>query len=93
MERMIFNCDRFNLAKVTTIKEVEDFAKYLVSELKVNINPDTDFADYIELKSCKPTFNSKEIQRGNQLMAECFDVCKKNSMDIYDLMLDILNAN
>lgn len=93
MERMIFSCDKYNVEHITNIEQVRDFAKYLVSDLKVNVNPDTDFAEYIEYNTGKPTFNALEIERGNQLMTECCKVCESNFVDVYDVMLEILYAN
>ena len=92
MERMIFNCEKFNVAHITTIDQVEEFTKYLVEDLKVNINPDNDFADYIEYETGKATFTDEEVERGNQLMDECFNVCEANGVDIYELMSEYLFA-
>lgn len=90
---MVFNCERFNVEHISTIDQVKDFTKYLVEDLKVNINPDNDFADYIEYESGKPTFTAEEVERGNQLMAECSNVCEANNVDVYDLMTEYLFAN
>ncbi len=89
---MLFNCEKYNVEHITTIDQVKEFTEYLVEDLKVNINPDTDFADYIEYESGKASFNAKEIERGNQLMGECGIVCEANGVDIYDLMSDYLFA-
>ena len=51
MERMIFNCEKYNVEHITTIDQVKQFTKYLVEDLKVNINPDNDFADYVEYET------------------------------------------
>ena len=75
---------------ITTIDQVKEFTKYLVEDLKVNINPDNDFADYIEYETCEPTFNDKEVERGNQLMDECCNVCEANGVVVYKLMSEFL---
>lgn len=90
---MIFNCEKYNVEHITTIEQVKEFTIYLVEDLKVNINPDNDFAEYIEYNSGKPTFNAHEVERGNQLMTECHNVCVANNVDIYDLMSEYLFAN
>ncbi len=90
MKRALFNCQKYNVEHITSIKQVQDFASYLILSLKVNANPDTNFSDYIEYKTSKPTFNQNEIKRGNQLMDECFEVCKMNSVNIYDIFFKIL---
>ena len=92
MNRTIFNCENYNVEQITTIAQVKDFTKYLINDLRVNINPDTDFSDYVESSTGKPTFNSKEIERGNQLMADSIKVCEANNTDIYDLMSGYLFA-
>lgn len=92
MERMIFNCEKYNVEHITTIDQVKEFTKYLVEDLKVNINPDNDFADYVVYDTGEPTFNDKEVERGNQLMDECCNICKANGVDIYDLMSEYLLA-
>ena len=90
---MIFDCEKYNVEHITTIKQVKEFTIYLVEDLKVNINPDYDFAEYIEYNSGKVTFNAREVERGNQLMAECHNVCEANNVEIYDLMSEYLFAN
>lgn len=87
---MVFNCDKYDVEHITTIDQVKDFTKYLVYDLKVNINPDNDFADYIEYATGKPTFNLQEVERGNQLLAECCNVCEDNGVDVYKLMSEFL---
>ena len=75
---------------ITTIKEVMDFAKYLVNELHVPIHPDDDFRHYVNLETGEDQFTPEEAAIGNRLMAECFDVCDKANRDIYDLMFPII---
>ena len=93
MERMIFNNEKYNVEHITTIDQVKEFTEYLVKDLKVNINPDNDFADYVKYETGEPTFNNTEVERGNQLMEECCNVCKAKGIDIYDLMSEYLFAN
>ena len=87
---MLFNCSKFNLEHISTVEQVQEFTRYLVEDLKVNIHPDNDFAEYIELNTGKQSFNAEEIIKGNSLMEECFKVCEVNSISIYDLMSNIL---
>lgn len=87
---MLFNCSKFNLEHISTVEQVQGFTKYLVDDLKVNIHPVNDFAEYIELNTGKQSFDAEEILRGNSLMEECFKVCEANSISIYDLMSNIL---
>ena len=90
---MIFNNEKYNVEHITTIDQVKEFTEYLVKDLKVNINPDNDFADYVKYETGEPTFNNTEVEHGNQLMEECCNVCKAKGIDIYDLMSEYLFAN
>lgn len=47
---------------IKSVKEVEQFAEYLIHDLGVNLNPDEDFSEYIymlcnERKDIYPTRN------------------------------------
>ncbi|MCF0244800.1 MAG: hypothetical protein HUK06_08490 [Bacteroidaceae bacterium] len=75
---------------ITTLKEVEAFAKHLVHDLHVPIHPDDRFEDYVNLDNGERQFTQEEAAIGNRLMAECFDVCEKAGTDIYDLMFPII---
>ena len=61
---MIFNCEKYNVEHISTIDQVKEFTKYLVEDLKVNINPDNDFADYIEYESGSPWNGRQEVNGG-----------------------------
>ena len=86
---MYFNCEQFSKSKILTVQDVTDFTVYLVHNVKVNIHPDTPFEDYVNLDNGNPTFSKDDIIIGNKLMKQCFDVCAKNDIDIYELMNDI----
>ena len=73
---------------IETIKDVEDFAKYLYNERGVAFHPDDDFAEYENIETHEPTFNTEEAILFNRLMEQCFDVCKRNGKDIYDVMIE-----
>lgn len=75
---------------IRNIDDVKDFASYLINDLDVNLHPDNDFAEYRCYATGKPTFTDKEVSICNRLMEECFEVCKNDSVDIYDLTLTIL---
>lgn len=78
------------IQKILTLQDVEDFTIYLVHNVKVNIHPDTPFEDYINIDNGNQTFSQYEINKGNKLMKQCFDVCAKHDIDIYEFMNDIL---
>lgn len=75
---------------ITTIEEVKAFASYLINNLGVNLHPDNDFADYVRYATGERTFTDEEATIGNRLMEECFDVCEKRGVDIYELLLPLI---
>ena len=75
-----------NHSHITTIAEVEDFAKFLYVQKKLAFHPDDDFADYISSESNEPFLSNEEVELFNRLMNECFNVCDSVNEDIYDVM-------
>ena len=73
---------------IETIKDVQDFAKYLYYERDVAFHPDDDFSDYENTETHEPTFSEQEIKLFNRLMDQCFDVCEQNGKDIYSVMIE-----
>ncbi len=76
------------IAKIETTEDVKAFAKQLIAE-NVSFNPDDDFNDYVNLKENKPTYTKKEADLRNDLMSRCFEVCEKEGVDIYDVMIEV----
>lgn len=75
---------------IKSVKDVESFFHYLVSERKVNFHPDDMFEDYVSCESDINTFTYEECAIYNRLMDECFSVCEKGGVDIYSIGLDEL---
>ena len=73
---------------ISTIEDVEVFAKQLVAE-GVSFHPDDDFFDYVNHKTKEPYYTKEEAEFRNKLMDQCFAVCKKEGKDIYDIMLEV----
>ena len=59
---------------IKTLEDVQNFAKYLYYERGVAFHPDDDFADYENIETHEPTFNTAEAKLFNRLMEQCFDV-------------------
>jgi len=76
------------ITQIRTIDDVKSFAKQLTAE-GVSFHPDDDFNDYVDLEENKPCYSKHEAALRNDLMSKCFDVCEKEGIDIYDLMLEI----
>ncbi len=74
--------------EIKTSKDVAEFAKQIISE-RVSFHPDDDFNDYVNFKENKPCYTKEEAEIRNELMSSCFDVCEKEGVDIYDVMLEV----
>ena len=72
-------------SQINTIDQVKEFFDYLTKVRRVNFNPDDDFADYIDLGTHEPTFDTEEVAILNILMEQSFEVCEANQTDIYEL--------
>lgn len=67
--------------RINTPAQVKSFASMLINE-GINLHPDTDFGDYINLKTGEPSFTKEEAALRNKLMDQCRSVCSKNEIDI-----------
>lgn len=76
------------ITKIETIEEVKVFAKELIAE-DVSFHPDDDFNDYMNFKENKPYYTIEEGDLRNKLMNKCFEVCEKEGVDIYNVMLEV----
>ena len=79
------------LTQVLTINDVKAFAKQIIAE-NVSFHPDDDFNDYVNFKENTPYYSKQEADIRNDLMSMCFEVCEKEGVDIYDLMLEVTLA-
>ena len=76
------------IQSIASVNDVEAFAKQLIAE-GVSFHPDDDFNDYVYFKENKPCYTKEEAEERNNLMQQCLEVCEKNGVDIYSLMLDV----
>lgn len=77
------------ITRILTIEDVKQFAKQLTAE-GLSFNPDDDFNDYINFSNNTSSYNKEEAKLRNELMNECFDVCEKEGVDIYEIMMEEL---
>ena len=76
------------ITKIETSEDVKAFAKQLIAE-GVSFHPDDDFNDYVNFKENKACYTKEEAEFRNELMSNCFEVCEKEGLDIYDVMLEV----
>ncbi len=74
---------------IDTISDVEQFAKHLVQVEKLSFHPDDDFRDYVT-NANQPFYTTQEAELRNKLMNECFDICEKEKVDFYGVVLKIV---
>jgi hypothetical protein len=76
---------------INSIEDVKAFAEHLVRVEKLSFHPDDDFKDYVKLNNQEAFYSEEEANLRNKLMNECFEVCEKEGVEIYELMLPILH--
>lgn len=69
---------------------MEHFFKYLIEKESLNLHPDEDFKNYINLDTHLPTYSPEEAEFRNKLMEACFEICDQEEADIYQIGLQIL---
>ena len=73
--------------KILVIEDVKQFAKQLTAE-GLSFHPDDDFSDYVNLSTNEPSYSKEDADLRNERMNECFDVCEKEGVDIYEIMME-----
>lgn len=77
------------ITKILTIEDVKHFAKQLAAE-GLSFHADDDFNDYVNFTNNTPSYNKEDAELRNKLMNECFDVCEKEGLDIYEIIMEEL---
>ena len=78
-------------SKIGTIDDVRKFFGHLANERRVTFHPDDNFEDYVSEDGAN-TFSEGECTIYNRLMDESFEVCEKNSADIYAIGLEFMQS-
>lgn len=69
---------------------VKEEIKYFVSLLGIGFHPDTDFKDYINAIDNGPHFFKSTAKLLNKRLDECFDMCDKYELDIYEIAMEVM---
>jgi len=77
------------IRKIKNTDDVVIFAKQLVKE-SVSFHCDDDFNDYVNVETKKKTYAKRQANFRNNLMNQCFEICEKNGIDIYDVRSGVL---
>jgi hypothetical protein len=75
------------ISKIKTLEDISTFTKAVIAE-GVAIHPDDDFNDMINLESKEAIYKKVDADFRNKLMKQCFRLCNKNNVDIYEFMLE-----
>lgn len=75
---------------IQTTSDVEHFFKYLIERESLNLHPDEDFKNYINLDTHLPTYSPEEAEFRNKLMEACFEICDEEEADIYQIGFQFL---
>ena len=80
------------ITEIKTINDVKVFATHLVQVEKLSFHPDDDFKDYITCDN-EPIYSEQEAELRNKLMNDCFKVCNDNNIEIYEIILPIIQKS
>ena len=72
--------------RIETIQDVKDFAEYIKVVEDAAISPDDSFSEYANYKTLNPTYTKEEANKRDKLMEQCFEVCEREGVDIYELL-------
>ena len=73
--------------EINDIMGVKEFAAFLIEE-GIAFHPDNDFMEYVNIETGEPTYFPEEANRRNELMDQCFEVCKKSGKDVHQVMME-----
>jgi hypothetical protein len=75
---------------IVSLDDVKEFVHGLIHDLRLNFNPDEDFSNYVNYATGECCFNKIECKLLDRALNECWNVCSKFNVSIYDISLDIL---
>ena len=73
---------------ITSLQEVKGFFRLLWKDLQLNFHPDDSFDLYIDTATGNRVFDNEAATILNTRMDECFEVCEKADVDIYEIGMD-----
>jgi hypothetical protein len=76
------------IQEIKTVEDVKTFFNELYEE-GLSFHPDDLFEQYIHRNTGKPLYSEEEAKQRNTLLAQAFNVCKKEDADIYELGMEI----
>lgn len=88
------NEEEFYIEKIQTITTLTDVKNFIreIKEMDINFHPDDDIADYFTFRENLPKLSQAEAQRLSALLDDCFGVCDKEDVNIYDIVHEIITT-
>ena len=78
-----------------TMQDVEQFLQYAIEPnglaLGMEFHPDNNFSDYMK-ENGEKVFSDNEAKALNEMTSKYFDICEKQSADIYGFVLNVFNG-
>lgn len=72
--------------RIRTKEDIANFFAYLLWVEGTSLDPDEDFNMFVD-RTGAPTYTTEEGHERNRLMAEAWDVARKEKLNIYDLSI------
>lgn len=70
---------------ISTVEDADEFARFLVEELKVEYNPGDDFSTYTDANG-ESLFDEFDADLYNHISMDCFYVSDKEDIDFMELI-------
>jgi len=80
------------MQEIKTVDDVRTFFNELYAD-GLSFHPDDLFENYVHGETGKPFYSEEESKLRNTLMAQAFEICEKENVDIYEIVLDISMKN
>ncbi|NTW70058.1 MAG: hypothetical protein HGB23_09470 [Chlorobiaceae bacterium] len=75
--------------RIENLDDVAEFARTVIRN-GVNLHPDDDFRNYVNLETGQQTYTEEEASAHNRDMVNAFSICEKCGVDIYGFMQKIM---
>lgn len=75
---------------IQSLADVEKFFSHLILVENLNFHPDEDFRNYIHMETYQSSYTEKEADLRNHLLEQCFEICEKYGVEIYQIGYQIL---
>ncbi|GAA4465489.1 hypothetical protein GCM10023093_17770 [Nemorincola caseinilytica] len=76
------------IQEIKTVDDVKTFFNELHDE-GLNFHPDDLFEQYIHRETNQPFYTDEQAIERNRLLAQAFEVCEREDVDIYELCIEI----